>query len=205
MSSPRVKVSKSGSIYLNQKEASLDELITELLRYKEQGYGTYYYREEILSDSPPETLEIFNAIVSAGIPVKIGNETQSEWGELETFMLIAVGEFHFAIFKEGTFTFVPEVRTQWAAYNSKTPHAPAILREVDTLISANRVIETPPTSPEKAIQKETLITPSLHVLVQYAGNKVWRSYYSKHRVPDNIKSLMSDCKKLGLSLVGANG
>jgi hypothetical protein len=205
MSSPRVKVSKSGLIYLNQEKVSPDKLIAELLRYKEQGYGAYYYREEILSDPSPEILEIFNSIVSAGIPIKMGNEAGSEWGALETFMLIAVDEFHFAIFKEGIFTFIPEVGPQLPGYHSKTPHAPAILREVDTLISANRVIETPPTAPEKTIQKETLITPSLQVLIQYAGNKVWRSYYLKHQVPDNIKSLMSDCQKLGLSLVGANG
>jgi hypothetical protein len=137
-------------------------------------------------------------------PIRVGNEAPSEWGELETFMMVAPSEFHFAIFKDGTFTFVPEGGPQPKAYHSKTPHAPAILREVDALISANRIVETPLTSPEKAMVKETLTNPSLHVVVQYAGGKLWRSHYLKHQVPDNIKSLLSDCKKLGLSLVGAN-
>ncbi len=204
MSSPRVKVSKNGTTYLNQKEVVLSELITELLKAKERGFGTYYYREAALSDPSPQVKEIFDAIVSAGIPIRIGNDAPSEWGELETFMLTAPSEFHFAIFKDGTFTFVPEVGPQKTAYHGKTPQAPAILREVDALISANRVVETPLTSPRKAMVKETLTTPSLHVVVQYAGGKLWRSYYSRHHVPDNIKSLLRDCKKLGLSLFAAN-
>lgn len=204
MSSPRVKVSKSGKTYLNQKEVSLSELVAELLKAKEKGFSTYYYREAALSDPTPEAEEIFEAIVSAGIPIRVGNEAPSEWGELETFMLTATFEFHFAIFKDGTFTFVPEVGPQQKAYHSKTLHAPAILREVDALISANRIVETPLTSPEKAMVKESLTTPSLHIIVQYAGGKLWRSYYSKHQVPAHIKSLLRDCKKLGLSLVGTN-
>jgi hypothetical protein len=204
MSSPRVKVLKNGAIYLNQKEISLNALITELLRFKEGGFGTYFYREAALSDPPPKIKEILDTIVSAGIPIKFGNEAPSEWGELETFMLVAPSEFHFAIFKDGTFTFIPEGGVQPEVYQSNTPQAPAILREVDALISANRVVETPPTCSEKAMTKETATTPSVHVVVQYAGNKIWRSYYLKHQVPDNIKSLVSDCKKLGLILVGAN-
>lgn len=204
MSSPRVKVSKSGKTYLNQKEVSLSELITELLKAKEKGFGTYYYREAALSDPTPQVEEIVGAIVSAGIPVRAGSEAPSEWGELETFMLVAPSEFHFAIFKDGTFTFVPEGGQRPKAYHSKTPHAAAILREVDALISANRIVETPPASPEKAMVKETATTPSLQVVIQYAGGKLWRSYYSKHQAPDNVKSLLSDCKKLGLNLVGTN-
>lgn len=205
MSSPRVKVLKDGAIYLNQKEVSLEELVTELLKAKEKDFGTYFYREAALSDPSTKVKEIYDTIVSAGIPIKYGNEASSEWGELETFMLVAPTEFHFAVLKDGTFTFVPEGGPQPKVYHSKTPRAPAILREVDALISANRVIETPLTSPEKAMMKETATTPSVHVVVQYAGNKLWRSYYLKHQVPGNIKSLLSDCKKLGLSLVGVNG
>jgi hypothetical protein len=204
MSSPRVKVLKDDTAYLNQKRVSHDELLAELLTAKGQGFGTYFYREAALSDPQPPVKEIYDAIISAGIPVRFGNEAPSEWGELETFMLVTPSEFHFAISKDGTFTFVPEGGPQPRVYHSKTPHAAAILREVDALVSANRVIETPPNSAEKAMVKETATTPSLQVVVQYAGGKLWRSYYPKHQVPDNIKSLLSDCRKLGLSLVSAN-
>jgi hypothetical protein len=204
MSSPRVKVLNNGAIYLNQKEISLNGLIAELLRFKENGFGTYFYREAALSDPPPKVKEILDTIVSAGIPIKFGNEAPSEWGELESFMLVAPFESHFAIFKDGTFTFIPEGGAQPKVYQGNTPQAPAVLREVDALISANRVVETPPSAPEKAMMKETAMTRSVHVVIQYAGNKTWRSYYLKHQVPDNIKFLLSDCRKLGLILVGAN-
>jgi hypothetical protein len=68
MSSPRVKVLKNGTTYLSQKKVSLNELITELLKAKGEGFGTYLYREAALSDPEPSVKEVLDAIVSAGIP-----------------------------------------------------------------------------------------------------------------------------------------
>lgn len=67
----RVKVGQGGTIYLNGRPVSLEELKREFDRLKQASGTVWYYRENPQGKPPPQALAVIQAIVEAKLPVKL--------------------------------------------------------------------------------------------------------------------------------------
>jgi biopolymer transport protein ExbD len=67
----KVKVTKAGKIYLNGKEAGLEQLRHEFARLKQANGAVLYYREDPQGEPPAEAMEVIQAIINAKLPVSL--------------------------------------------------------------------------------------------------------------------------------------
>jgi hypothetical protein len=139
----------------------------------------------------------------------------SSWGNLEWFELeIDPFLFRFSVIpgdsilysknhldKENGFTWV---------LPRDDPRAASVIKSLDAIIRAHRLMESAPNEPEKTFKDETVRTPSVHLRIGYGtdgagNNKRWQSYYRSDNLPDNIKEFIEACQKLGDGLRPAGG
>ncbi len=66
----RIKLSKEDIIYVNGKQASLEEVKKELEQRKAKHGAVKYYRENPQEQASPQALELIRVIAEAKLPVK---------------------------------------------------------------------------------------------------------------------------------------
>jgi len=67
----KVKVTRGGTIYLNGKTVSIEELRQEFAGLKQAGGAVWYYRENPEGEPPPQAMAVIEAIVETKLPVKL--------------------------------------------------------------------------------------------------------------------------------------
>jgi hypothetical protein len=67
----KVKVDRSGTIYLNKKVVTIDELRQECARLKQVNGVVWYYRENPHGEPPPQAMAVIQAIVDANLPIRL--------------------------------------------------------------------------------------------------------------------------------------
>jgi len=67
----RVKVTASGEITLNGRPVSLEELKREFARLKRAGGTVWYHRANPAGEPTPEAMAVIDAVVAAGLPIKL--------------------------------------------------------------------------------------------------------------------------------------
>jgi hypothetical protein len=67
----KVKVDRTGTIYLNGKSVTIDALKQEFARLKHGNGAVWYYRENPQGDPPPQAMAVVQAIVDAQLPVRL--------------------------------------------------------------------------------------------------------------------------------------
>lgn len=67
----KVKVDRTGAIYLNGKTVTLEELKDEFARLRQAGGSVWYFRENPQGEPPAQAMAVIQAIVDAQLPVKL--------------------------------------------------------------------------------------------------------------------------------------
>jgi biopolymer transport protein ExbD len=67
----RVKVDRAGTIFLNGRPVSLEELREEFSRLKGAHGAVWYTRDDPAGEPPPQALKVIDAIIEARLPVKL--------------------------------------------------------------------------------------------------------------------------------------
>ncbi|MCH7895661.1 MAG: hypothetical protein IH782_02005 [candidate division NC10 bacterium] len=67
----KVKVDQAGTIYLNGKTVSIEELKQEFSRLKQVKGEVWYHRENPQGEPPTQAMAVIQAIVDAKLPVKL--------------------------------------------------------------------------------------------------------------------------------------
>lgn len=67
----KVKVDRSGAIYLNGRIVTIEALKEEFARLKSGNGAVWYYRENPQGEPPPQAMTVIQAIVDAQLPVRM--------------------------------------------------------------------------------------------------------------------------------------
>lgn len=67
----KVKVDKSGTVFLNGKNVTVEELRKEFAKLKKANGAVMYYRENPQGEPPAQALEVMQAIIDAKLPVQL--------------------------------------------------------------------------------------------------------------------------------------
>ena len=67
----KVKVNRTGTIYLNGKVVTIEALKQEFARLKQGNGAVWYYRENPQGEPPPQAMAVIQAIVDAHLPVRL--------------------------------------------------------------------------------------------------------------------------------------
>ncbi len=70
----KIKVFADGTILLNDKQVTIDELKTALTKIKDMNGVVWYYRENATGEPPPQATSVIEAIIDLKLPVKLSNE-----------------------------------------------------------------------------------------------------------------------------------
>ena len=70
----KVKVDRSGTIYLDGTAVTLDELHQAFARLKQDGGAVWYYREDPEGEPPPQAMDVMQAVVDAQLPIRLMEE-----------------------------------------------------------------------------------------------------------------------------------
>ena len=71
----RIKVAQNGAIVLNGNAASLDDVKKNLEQLKANKGRVRYFRENPQGEAPGEAMRVMQAIVDAGLPLKLCTKT----------------------------------------------------------------------------------------------------------------------------------
>jgi hypothetical protein len=67
----RVKVTRTGQLFLNGQPTSLEELVRVFARLKHENGGVWYYREDPAGEPPAEAMAVIQAVADARLPIKL--------------------------------------------------------------------------------------------------------------------------------------
>jgi hypothetical protein len=67
----KVKVNRTGTVYLNGKVVTIEALKQEFARLKHTNGAVWYYRENSQGEPPPQAMAVIQAIIDAQLPVKL--------------------------------------------------------------------------------------------------------------------------------------
>jgi len=67
----KVKVNRTGTIYLNGKVVTIEALKQEFARLKQGNGAVWYYRENPQGEPPPQAMAVIQAIIDAHLPVRL--------------------------------------------------------------------------------------------------------------------------------------
>lgn len=70
----KVKVMKSGKIFLDDKELTLAEIKVAFVRLSKENGEVWYYRENPQEEPSPEAMRVIEAIVENNLPVKLSSK-----------------------------------------------------------------------------------------------------------------------------------
>lgn len=131
----------------------------------------------------------------------------SSWGNLEWFELeIDPLLFRFSVIPGDAIMYSKnpgdkENGVTWILARDD-PKTASVIKSLDALVRAHRLMESPPHEPEKTFKDETVQAPSVHMRIGYGTDgkgrsKRWQSYYRSDDLPNNIKEFIEACQKLG--------
>ena len=67
----KVKIDRAGTIYLNGKTVTIEELKKEFARLGQADGAVWYYRENQRGEPPPQAMAVIQAIIDAHLPVRL--------------------------------------------------------------------------------------------------------------------------------------
>ncbi|MFL6282507.1 MAG: ExbD/TolR family protein [Pyrinomonadaceae bacterium] len=150
---------------------------------------------------------IATLIACGGMGAGAAQRQSSSWGNLEWFELeIDPFLFRFSVIPGDSIMYSKNPRDKENGYTwvlpRDDPKAASVVKSLDDLIRAHRLMESPPNEPVKTFKDETVQTPSVHIRIGYGtdgqgGNKRWQSYYHSDNLPNNVKEFIEACQKLG--------
>jgi biopolymer transport protein ExbD len=70
----KVKVTKTGEIFLNKKPTSMEELKKEFARLKSVNGAVMYHRENPTEEASPQAMAVIQAIAEAKLPVQLSEK-----------------------------------------------------------------------------------------------------------------------------------
>ena len=70
----KVKVDRSGTIFLDGTEVTVDELREAFARLKEEGGAVWYHREDPQREPTPEVIAVIEAVVDDQLPIRLMDE-----------------------------------------------------------------------------------------------------------------------------------
>jgi hypothetical protein len=90
------------------------------------------------------------------------------------------------------------------------PKADSVIKSLDALIRAHRLLESTGNEPEKTFKDETVHTSSVHLRIGYGTdgtgkNRRWQSFYPADNLPNNIKEFIEACQNLGDNFLSSTG
>jgi hypothetical protein len=70
----KVKVTRSGQVFLNGQPTPLEDLRQAFQRLKTEGGVVWYYREDPSGEPPEEAMAVIQAVTDARLPIKLCEE-----------------------------------------------------------------------------------------------------------------------------------
>jgi hypothetical protein len=70
----KVKVTRSGNIFVNGRPMKLQELTRTFQLLKEKGGAVWYHREDAAGDPPAEAIAVIKAVTEAKLPIRLCEE-----------------------------------------------------------------------------------------------------------------------------------
>ena len=71
----KVKVLADGTILLDEKQVTIDELKAAFAKLKDKENGSvFYYRENADGEPPAQAMAVIQAVVEAGLPIKLSTK-----------------------------------------------------------------------------------------------------------------------------------
>ena len=67
----KVKVDQAGTMYLNGKTVTIEELKQEFARLKQANGAVWYYRENPQGEPPAQAMAVIQAVIDAKLPVRL--------------------------------------------------------------------------------------------------------------------------------------
>lgn len=200
-----LKVTRAGVPLLEGRRIEAPDLEAELERLAAAGDRLVYYREAPLSDPAPQVLELVQRLVASGVPLVTSDQVPSEWGELGSFSLYeAPASLRLRVDRGGSFLFThrPEGADRPLQLEVGLPPNERLRAQLDLLVRSDRILELEQHEPERSFHADEVESPSLHLRIEYMDRAPWRSWYAPDDVPDNVRSLVEDCRSLGLAILG---
>ena len=193
-----VKVGSAGDVYLDFKPASVEQMRGAILEINQAGGFVIYYRESPFQDASDAASATFKVLVDAKPRILLGTKAPSEWGRLDWVEVQrnpAIARVFIARGKKFLISPEPTAERPKSQVLIGGPLRPEnedrILKEIDFLIRADRVLETPPVSADLSMDQTAVTAPSLHLRLAYA-NRRWASAYPADEIPSNITSFYKD-------------
>lgn len=193
-----VKIGSEGDVYLNFKPASVEQMRAALHELNQVSGVVIYYRESPYRDASDAASATFQHLVELKPRIMLGTKAPSEWGQLDWVevqrspaiarVFIARGQ-KYLISPEPTVEHPKGRVLVGGPLQSETEDR--ILQEIDLLIRADRVLETPGIAPQLAMDEQAMKAPSLHLRLAYATRR-WASAYPADAIPSNIASFYND-------------
>lgn len=139
-------------------------------------------------------------VACAGMRAGAAQRQSSPWGNLEWFELeIDPFLFRFSVIPGDSILYSKNPRDKENGYTwvlpRDDPKAASVIRSLDDLIRAHRLMESTPNEPGKTFKDETVQTPSVHLRIGYgtdgAGrNRRWQSYTVADSKPPDASTTM---------------
>lgn len=205
-----IKLASNGDIYIDRVKVAVNELAATLTRLKNQP-PLVYFRESPQEEPSPKARGAFKIIAQVckelGLAIQMGTQAKPEWGRLEGFRIeVSPSAFRFFLVRTQPFFIgiTKEDSQEVFVTTDEIPNEEAWFGHINQLISADRLVETPMYHPEQFMQQDTCEQARLHVAAVFSNDErwVWQSCYELDMLPDNIHSLLRDCKRFALKVVG---
>ena len=158
---------------------------------------------------------IATLVACGGTRAGAAQRQSSSWGNLEWFELeVEPFLFRFSVIPGDAILYSNNPLDREKGFTlvlpRDDPKAASVIKSLDDLIRAHRLMESPPNEPEKTFKDETVQTPSVHLRIGYGTdgqgrNKRRQSYYRSDSLPDNVKEFIEACRKLGDGLRPSGG
>jgi hypothetical protein len=192
-----VKIAMDGTLYVDFRLATLDQLGVAVRQLNADGGIVVYYRESPFETGSDAAAAVFTQLAALKPRVLMGNKAPSEWGRLDwvevqrnpqlSRVFVARGQ-QFLVYPEATDGAKPTVLMGGPLSGEAED---ALLKNIDFLVRTDRLIETPPRAAQLAMDEATSRQPSLHVRIGYQTRR-WAAVFPEGEAPSNIEAFYRD-------------
>lgn len=91
-------------------------------------------------------------------------------------------------------------KTILVPYEANEDLVDSLIESLDALVRSNKIFGTSPNAPERAFEGNAMSTPSIHIRIAYSNSRRWASVYTLKDAPPNVRTLVQQCRQLGLEV-----
>lgn len=193
-----VKIGAGGDVFVNFKPASLEQLRTAVNELSQAGGYVTYYRESPYAEASEAAAATFRQLAELKPRILLGTKAPSEWGRLdwvEVQLNPSMSRVFFARGKKFLLSPEPSAQRPKPVVVVGGPltgeNEDRVFKEIDLLIRADRVLETPQVASDLAMDEARKTANELHLRLAYAARR-WASAYPANAIPSNIEAFYRD-------------